>query len=131
MSSLKKSIPLSPRLCVWRGRSQISKHRCLITAKNICKHRSKSLCWTIPWTNLPSVSSTFLLVCPVLKTPPWFYFSATAFSLSDLHWEHRVLATGPPGKSLPVFIFCINVLHTYYQNCGVFFWDFRHSLTQS
>ena len=95
MSSLRKIVPLSPRLCVWRGRSQISKHRCLITAKNICKHRSKSLCWIIPWTNLPSVSGTFPLVCPALKTPLSFYFSGTEFSLSALgaqslsHWTTR------------------------------------------
>ena len=26
-------------------------------------------------------------------------------NLGPLHWEHRVLATGPPGKSLHIFNF--------------------------
>ena len=93
--SLRKIVPLSPRLCVWWGRSQISNSRCLITAKNTANTGVSHCAGPSLGPTSPLFSGTFPLVCPALKTPLSFYFSGTEFSLSALgaqslsHWTTR------------------------------------------
>ena len=73
----------------------------------------------IPETIIRTISNTVSLICPraVLSEVflPFFFFLAVPHSMWDLssltrnpcplHYEHEVLATGPPGKSKWEFFF--------------------------
>ena len=56
------------------------------------------LCWVL--VGVLRIFTIFVAACGIVSCNTW--------DLVPLHWEDRVLATGPPGKSLFLFLFMSN-----------------------
>ena len=76
---------------------------------------STVLCWFLPYINMnqPQVLVSFFFkhffclfiwLCEILVAAWGIQFPDQGLNPGPLHWEHRVLATGPPEKSLIFFL---------------------------
>ena len=63
------------------------------------------------------VSSVFGVACKLLVPACGIWFPGQGLVPGPLHWEHGVLATGPPGKSQVFFLFVCLFLRIKWWAC--------------